>query len=591
MSNKKTKQKMTKLKGIPLVSGIAMGSVYAFGWAKIDFPKYWVHEGEIQDEVYRFMKALGAAKRFYSNIISKIGRIQGLEQINILDSHLLLLQDELLVRSITDTIRQNHVNAEWAVHKTISELKDAFLKIHQGYMAEIQYDIDDIEKALLAQLMKITFKDLNKVPSDSIVVAYNLSPAELVTLSRIRIAGFVTEIASSNSHMVIIAKSLGIPSVMGVPDALRKLSTHDKILLNGDQGYVICNPTDQVKKVHEQLRKDRKKEEDRVMAKARKKTITIDGKIVHIFANVELLEELSQVTRYGGEGIGLYRTEFIFLDRTSPPSFEEQKEFYEKVLERMHNHEVIFRTLDLGGDKIDPNGVVADEENPALGLRAIRYCLREKHVFSDQLKALLAASPKGNLKICIPMVTSVSEMLEVKSMLADIKKELISKKIPFRDDIPVGVMIETPAAAMEVDLLAQHADFFSVGTNDLIQYLLAVDRGNQAVQELYSPYHPCIFRVLKNVLEAAKKWKKEITLCGEIAADPSCLFLMLALGFERLSMTPWSIPSVKDMIRSQSLEEMKECLNEVLLKDTEREIQKVVSRYLQTIGESFQGLR
>ncbi len=393
MSNKKTKQKMTKLKGIPLVSGIAMGSVYAFGWAKIDFPKYWVHEGEIQDEVYRFMKALGAAKRFYSNIISKIGRIQGREQINILDSHLLLLQDELLVRSITDTIRQNHVNAEWAVHKTISELKDAFLKIHQGYMAERQYDIDDIEKALLAQLMKITFKDLNKVPSDSIVVAYNLSPAELVTLSRIRIAGFVTEIASSNSHMVIIAKSLGIPSVMGVPDALRKLSTHDKILLNGDQGYVICNPTDQVKKVHEQLRKDRKKEEDRVMAKARKKAITIDGKIVHIFANVELLEELSQVTRYGGEGIGLYRTEFIFLDRTSPPSFEEQKEFYEKVLERMHNHEVIFRTLDLGGDKIDPNGVVADEENPALGLRAIRYCLREKHVFSDQLKALLAASP------------------------------------------------------------------------------------------------------------------------------------------------------------------------------------------------------
>jgi len=570
------KKKRKEFRGEKVVSGIAIGPAFLFGTRLIDFPQYWVHLGEIKAEIKRFEKALEQCRRQLDQIKSKLCRIQGREQITILDSHILFLRDELLVRSTRSSIETDHINAEWALHKTMAEIKQAFSRINQPYIQERKYDIDYIENAIQRNLMGQAQDFFPKVPRGSIVVAYDLSPAEILHLVRYKIGGFATETGGLSSHTAIVARSLQIPSVIGVEGIFDQIVEGDILVIDGFQGRVKLNPPTRELSKYRTTRR-RKIASERVMKKeAQDEARTKDGHLIKILANMELTDEIDSIKESGAYGVGLYRTEFLFLDRETIPSEEEQEKTYNYVLKKLSPSEVTIRTVDLGADKLSSNQQYVDQPNPALGLRAIRYCMRERKTFTSQLRALIRASKPGNLKLCFPMISSVDEFRKTKKIFMDLLNESQKEWMRTCPKIALGVMIETPAAALEVDLLAQEVDFFSVGTNDLIQYLLAVDRTNELVSYLYTPLHPSVIRLLLRITEIARQYGKEVTLCGEMAADPQYLILVMALGFDRLSMNPASIPRIKKMIRMVSMEQAKNLLDKAMKCSSYKEMTKVL---------------
>lgn len=585
----KNKGKRKVFKGEPVAGGIAIGQAFLFGTRRIPFPKYWIHEGEVKSEIKRFTKSLQACKEALGQIKSKLCRIQGREQITILDSHILLLQDELLVRNTIGTIETEHINAEWAFDKAISEIKLAFSRINQAYFRERKYDINYIENAVQRDLMGKTQEFFQKIKKGSLIVAYDLSPAETLHLIRYRVGGFVTETGGANSHTAIVARSLEIPYVIGVAGLSKAVNDGDTLIIDAGKATVTVHPTK--KETHSYRGKQKKQiTSDLLMKKeVKREATTLDGHTVKILANMEFVDEIESIRECGTHGIGLYRTEFLFLERAQLPDVREQEKIYRTVLKKLYPREVTIRTVDLGAEKLKPGSQYADQANPALGLRAIRFCMREKKIFVDQLTALLKASKEGHLNICIPMISSLDEFRRAKKMVMDVKDELVKKGNKISDSIRLGVMIETPAAVMEMDLLAAEADFFSVGTNDLIQYLLAVDRTNELVSYLYTPLHPSVIRTLKKITDTAAQYGKEVTLCGEMAADPMYLLLVMALGFNRLSMNSASIPRIKKLIRMTTMEEGMSLLGRVLEGTSYRDNQRVIqSRMLERFPEYFQ---
>lgn len=579
--------KRRELKGDQVVGGIALGSPFLYGTRTIEFPRYWITQGEVEKEKGRFFSSLDESRSQLNQIKSKLCRIQGREQITILDSHILLLQDDLLVRSVTGAIERDLINAEWALHVTLSEFKRAFSRFNEAYLRERQSDIEYMENTILRNLLGKSQEFFRKVPRGAIVVAYNLTPAETLHLLRFKIGGFVIERGGLNSHTAIVARSLAIPCVIGVEGISEAFSEDDFVILDGGQGKVIVNPRASEKKSYERLKEKELQSVREMKREAHGEAHTEDGFPVRILANMELLDEIDSVRESGASGVGLYRTEFLFLDREDEPTAEEQTRVYKRVLRELSPQEVTIRTIDLGAEKLKPGNHPLGQPNPALGLRAIRFCLQEKEIFENQLKALLTASTVGHLKICLPMIASVQEFRVVKRMIEDTRESLTKKGIRVAEKIPLGVMIETPAAAMEIDLLAQEADFFSVGTNDLIQYLLAVDRTNELVSYLYSPLHPSVLRVLKKVTDAATEFGKEVTLCGEMAADPVYLLLILALGFSRLSLNAASIPRIKKLVRESSMEKARGLLAKLLGGSSYKENQKILQTRMEELFPDY----
>lgn len=576
-------------RGEGVVPGIAIGQSVVFATNLITFPKYWIHGGEVKSQIGRFHKAIQNCKLELDQIKSKLCRIQGREQISILDSHILLIQDELLIRNIVHRIEQEFINAEWAVDRTLSEIKHAFAKINQAYFRERRYDVDYIENVIQRSLMGKSQEFFPRVSPGSIVIAYDLSPAEILHLIRYRIVGLATEVGGLNSHTAIVVRSLEIPSIIGVEGLIEHVAQGDSLVLDSQRGILIRNPSEGELRRFRRGRQRRIESQKDIRRQAQLEARTQDGHDVRIMANIELLDELELIKESGAQGVGLYRTEFLFFDRETAPSFEEQIRTYRKVLQHVHPHEVIFRTVDLGADKLSPACAYADQPNPALGLRAIRFCMREKEIFATQLRALLATSRYGSLKISFPMISSVDELRRIKSFLSEQRRFLKKKGISVLDPIPLGVMIETPSAVMEMDLLAREADFFSVGTNDLIQYLLAVDRSNELVSYLYNPFHPSVIRTLKRIVDTAQEYGKEVTLCGEIAADPLLIQLLLSLGFRSLSMNPASIPKIKRLIRMSTLEKSRGLLRRVLSSRSYHENKRMIHRHMsEQFPEYFQ---
>lgn len=557
--------------------GIAIGCAIRTLHRNDSFLRAWVREQDADEEVARFKIAVQRSKEQLSGLQAKMCRLQGHDQINIIESYRMFLQDDMLIAATQKRIQENMINAEWALDQTLAQLKLSFLNVNEEYLKERVQDINYIGRRLMNNLTGNPQPSFTKLPpGEHILIAHDLSPADIAILPKDRVRGFAMEMGGETSHSAIIARALEVPAIFGAHNILEEIKDGETVILDGMKGLLIASPN---KKELEQYRSIQQKYaalEMILMEDIHLPAETKDGLRIKIEANMELIEEIPSLLQHGAEGIGLYRTEYLFLNRLDEPSEEEQYENYVEILERLNPRPVTIRTIDLGADKLPLSRNYEAQNNPALGLRAIRICLKEIPLFKTQLRALLRASMSGNLKILIPMIASLDELRQTHKILREVKRELTNKGIPFKKNIPVGIMIEVPAAAFIAPELAREADFFSIGTNDLIQYGLAIDRVNENVAELYNPYHPGILRIVRQTVQAAKDAGIPISVCGEMAGDPLAITLMIGMEVDSLSMNSISISRIKKILRSVTKEQSEKLLKEALTLSTAGEVENLL---------------
>jgi len=556
-------------------AGIAIGRAHRLSHHGITFFKTWIRDQDVDSEVARFKEAIAKSKEQISRIQTKMCRYEGPEQINILESQRLFLQDDMLVNTSIRHIKESKINAEWALDKTVGSLRLAFMNVQGDYFRERRQDIDYAGRRVMSNLVGHVDISLSDLPeTELIIVTHDLSPAEIASLPRERIKGFIMEAGGMTSHSAIIARALEFPAMFGVKEIADQIQDGETLILDGIKGVLIASPSPRELEQYYQMQQKYNALEQILLQDIHLPTITKDGFHIRLDANMEIIEEIPSILQHGAEGIGLYRTEYLFLNRFDEPSEEEQYENYVSILRKLSPKAVTIRTIDLGGDKLTFGQRYEAQVNPALGLRAIRLCLRELPLFRTQLRALLRASVHGNLRILLPMISGIEEVLEVKKIIRTIKRELAQKKIPYQDKVPIGIMIEVPAAVITAQFLAREVDFFSIGTNDLIQYGLAIDRVNELVSDLYNPFHPAVLRMIYQTTEAAKEAHIPVAVCGEMAGDPLAIVLFVGMELDSLSMNPISIPRVKKMLRSLTREKSKRLLNEVMQMATAEEIER-----------------
>jgi len=557
--------------------GIAIGRAHRLHNRGAPFARVWIRDAEVAEETARFKAAIAKSRDQLSHIQAKMCRYQGHDQIKIIESHRMFLQDDMLVATTIKNIEQYRINAEWALDKTLAQLRLSFLNVNEDYFRERRQDIDYVGRRVMDNLTGSSEAPLAELPSgELVIVSHDLSPAEVASLPKDRVMGFVMEIGGETSHSAIISRALEIPAIFGVKDVFDAVEDGETLIVDGIKGLLIASP---LSRELEQYRSTQRKYaalEEILMQDIHLPAETKDGCRIKIEANMELVEEIPTLLQHGAEGIGLYRTEYLFLNRLDEPSEEEQFANYVSVLEKLSPKPVTIRTIDLGGDKLSLSQTYDSQANPALGLRAIRLCLRELPLFKTQLRALYRASVHGNLKILIPMISSFEEIVRVKKIIKEVKRELSSKGVKYKDKVPLGIMIEVPSAVLMANEFAREVDFFSIGTNDLIQYGLAIDRGNEHVSYLYNPFHPAILRLIESTAAAAKRAGIEVGLCGEMAGDPLAITLMIGMELDVLSMNSISIPRVKKILRSVTKGQSSRILKEALSLDTAEEVEKLL---------------
>ena len=573
-----------KLKGIGVSGGVGIGNVLVLSKDEISVPKRKISHDEISREIYRLEEALIETRREISNLQKKISKEIGFDHGRIFEAHFLVLEDRVLIEDVIKQIKNKRMNVEYAFSQSIKKYVDTLLKLDDEYLRERVIDIEDISRRVLRAMLKEKAVSLSGLTEKVIIVAHDLAPSQTASLPKENILGFVTDIGGRTSHTAIIARTLRIPAVVGVETATDNIKSGDKIIIDGSLGDIIIRPTEKIIKEY-QKKLNLYAKEIKAIHVPRKtlKAQTKDGKEVVISANIELPEELHFVKQYGGEGIGLYLTEYVFLCRRDLPSEEEQYGAYCKVAKEVSPASVIVRTIDIGGDKFLSQPEVPREMSPFLGWRAIRFCLARPEIFKTQLRAILRASIEKNVSIMFPMISGIEELRAAKNILGECKKELRSEGKPFDEDISVGTMIEVPSAALTADALAKESDFFSIGTNDLIQYSLAVDRGNEKVAYLYEPGHPAVLRLIKNVIEVAHDNDIWVGMCGEMSAEPIFAFLLLGVGLDKFSMSPPQIPKIKELIRNVNFKEAKAIVNGALGLLTAKEVERFLQEELKKI--------
>lgn len=553
------------LKGIAASPGIIVGPAYVLldrKTVRISYHYLGSHQ-EVDQEVARFRDAVGQTRQELTDIKQSISD-DFQEHAYILDTHLLILQDRLLFDQTIETIQKEKINAEWALKQAVKKAQELFQRITDTYIKSRIQDVEDVSERVLRHLVGANPFKLSDLKEPVIVVAPDLSPADTTQLSVDRVRGFITEMGGKTSHTAIMAQSMEIPAVVGVEDATQIIDNGYTLIIDGLNGTVIINPDSSMLAIY----LERKKKFDDFKLETKKCSFlpatTFDEHHTQVFANIEFQEEVSMALDYGSDGIGLYRTEFLYLRQMHLPTEEELFEDYKTVAHIMHPKPVTIRTLDIGGDKFASTLEYAPEINPALGLRAIRFCLKEEHIFRTQLRAILRASAFGRVRLMFPLISGVQEMVSARRILEDVKNDLRRERKDFDSQIPVGAMIEVPSAVMLTDLLAPEADFFSIGTNDLIQYALAIDRINKQVADMYQPLHPAVLRMIQRVVDNAHAAGITVAVCGEMAGDPLYTPILLGLGVDELSMNALAIPVVKRIVRLSTLEESQEYARQAL---------------------------
>ncbi|MBA4417494.1 MAG: phosphoenolpyruvate--protein phosphotransferase [Syntrophus sp. (in: bacteria)] len=573
------------LKGIGVSSGIAIGKVHLLERGKISVDKYSIKEDHVEREAQSFRNALKGAIEQLSTIRQTIADDEIRKHTFIIDAHMLILQDYLFINDVLDSIRQRKINAGWALDIVVSKYLASFEKMEDPYLRERGQDIKYIYERLVRILVKGKESDIHGkgLKGRSIIVAHDLSPADTIQLNLSKISGFATDVGGKTSHTSIVARALEMPAVVGVGNLTSLVKNNDTVIIDGEDGIVIINPTPQTQKEylakHEHLKGQRRD----FLRIAKLKPETRDGFRVKVGANIELLAEMDIVERYGATGIGLYRTEYIYLSRKTLPTEMDHYHIYKKLAESKVLEYITIRTLDIGGDKFASTIEVPKEINPAMGLRAIRLCIKEIPLFKSQLMGILRASAYGPLRILIPMISGLDEVRTAKSVIRECMDELRNKRVNFNKDIKIGIMIEVPSACMISEVLAEEADFFSIGTNDLIQYTLAIDRVNEYVSYLYEPLHPAVLRMIQRTVEAAHKAEIEVALCGEMAGEPLYVPILLGLELDELSMNPYAIPRAKKVIRGLDQDYCKDLLQEVMSKESAKEGEILLRREMSRI--------
>ncbi len=538
-----------------------------------DVPRYRIAPSQIADEIGRFEAALIQTRMQILEMQQRIAESIGAKDAAIFDAHLLVVEDRTLIDEVLRKLETDLCNVEWVFQEVATRYAETLSKIDDPYLRERALDIQDVTKRVIRNLQGKAPKKFLGLSEPHILIAHNLTPSDTASMKREHVLGIATDLGSRTSHTAIMARSLNIPAIVGLHDITAKLATGQYVLLDGTDGLLIVDPAPETLAHYTEIESKRAKVVAQLKKLRETRSTTRDGRHIVLSANIELPEDVDAVAANGAEGIGLYRTEFLYLNRSTLPTEEEQYEIYRKVAERVRPNPLIIRTFDLGGDKLAPGTVdITDELNPFLGWRAIRFCLENIDIFKTQLRAILRASAIGNVKIMFPMISGLDELRGAIAVLAECKKELCSSKIDIGEEIEVGAMIEIPSAAISANVLAREADFFSIGTNDLIQYALAVDRVNEKIAHLYEPTHPAVLRLLKMIADAAHANNIWVGVCGEMAGDVALIPLLLGLGMDELSASATLVPQVKRAVQSLAIPECRELVEVALNLDTAAEI-------------------
>ena len=568
------------ISGIPASPGIVFGNALVLKEEKIILDPQKITEDQVEAEVARFYNGRAAAVEQLTAIKDRAFKSLGEEKAAIFEGHLMILEDEELEEEIIDYLRSHKVNAGVAASKIIDQQVEMLSEIDDEYLKERAGDIRDIGNRLIKNILGMKIVDLGEINEEAILVAYDLTPSETAQLNLDKVLGFITDIGGRTSHTSIMARSLELPAIVGTNNVTEVVKTGDYLILDAVNNAVYVNPTQEeisrLKKLEAQLA-----EEKAELAKLKDlPALTLDGHRVDVVANIGTIRDCEGADRNGAEGVGLYRTEFLFMDRDQLPTEEEQFIAYKEVVEAMNGRIVVLRTMDIGGDKELPYLNLPKEMNPFLGWRAIRIALDRREILHAQLRAVLRASAFGKLAVMFPMIVSVEEIRELKSVMNKLKQELRNEGKAFDENIQIGVMVETPSAAVNAKFLAKEVDFFSIGTNDLTLYTLAVDRGNELISHLYNPMSPSVLNLIKQVIDASHAEGKWTGMCGELAGDEKATILLLGMGLDEFSMSAISVPRIKKLIRNVNYQDAKALADKALQQPTAAEIEKLVADFL-----------
>lgn len=583
--SEKTSSKEIIIEGIAASPGVADGRAVVYLQKQLDVPCYDIPEAKIESELERFEQAIFETRLGISKVRDKIADSLGEGEARIFDAHLLVLEDNALLDEVTSELRSTRKNIEFCFNKVAERYIAFFRSMEDEYLRERVADIRDVSRRLLHNLIGMQTVNLGQLAAESIIVCEDISPSDAADLDRTKLLGFVTDGGGKTSHSVIMARSLRIPAVVGTHDATMRIVSGDHILVDGYEGIIVINPSESRLFKYGRLASERKKRDATFNSFIAEPARTADGASIRLMANIEGIQEMEQVKAMHAEGVGLFRTEGIFLRHHGYPPESVQYKEYAAVVEAAGDQPVIIRTLDVGGDKLigDEN---VKEDNSFMGFRAIRFCLGNVEIFKTQLRAILRASAHGNVKIMYPMISGLNELRAANRVLSEVKQSLLEEKIPFDASIEVGAMVEVPSAAVIVDLLAAETDFLSIGTNDLMQYLIAVDRLNDEVAHLYDPAHPAVLRTLKAIIDGGNAAGTPVSICGEIAGDPIYAGLLLGMGADSLSLTSSLLPEVKYFIRHIKKSDAEALVQEVMqIGDSDEVVRKLEAFRQKALGK------
>ena len=575
---------MGEFEGIPASAGIARGDAFLVARRDFAVERREITAEEVAAEEARLTGAIAVTREEFATLRDEVSKNDAAIRADILDAYMLILDDEMLAQNARTMIAAERVSAEYAFKTTLDGMLEVFSRMEDPYFRERAVDLRDVGNRVVMNLLGVAHRLFEELGPGTVVIAHDLSPSETAAMPRGNVAALVTEVGSRTSHTAIMAQAMEVPAVVGAAGIVGYVRAGDTVVVDGIHGRVYVNPPPDLADQLAVRRQEWEEEQRRRSLLAELPATTRDGYRIELSANIEVLEELEAIKRHGCDGVGLYRTEFLYLHRQDLPSEEEQVTTYRKVAAAAQPHSAIIRTLDLGGDKFLSFPEVAQELNPYLGLRAIRFCLAREDIFRTQLRALLRASAYGRIKVMFPMISDVEELRAARRILADVRDQLGREGFPFDDKMEVGIMVEVPSAALSADALARECDFFSLGTNDLIQYTLAADRGNEKIAYLYEPFHPAVLRLIKATVDAARRSGIWVGVCGQMAADPKATIFLLGLSCDELSASPASVPVIKRAIRAARYADARVIAERVMGMDSAAEVRQYLTEAVTEMG-------